>query len=125
MTSFSVDELSRLSRVCDSDFDGGLSYAEFHDDLCIRIQYWYFGTTLNETSFNTVDANNDNCIDGTELPSLEDYFECKGDGSLDQRELCDFIHINFCTDCDEDDIADTVYGDLSNAVCPHFNATVI
>ena len=109
------EQVSNFYCLCDWNSDGALSYEEFNSKVCWGYQLWEIATTLNETVFNSIDTDNDGLIEGSEISGLEYYYNCDPHKS---HRLGHFVNITYCSDCDEDGVADSSYGDLSDVVCP-------
>ena len=63
-----------LGCVCDNDGNMALSFEEFNSEVCIDVQNWLFGETLDEKGFETVDQDKNGEIDGFEAADALEYW---------------------------------------------------
>merc|ERR1711994_613139 len=63
-----------LGCVCDNDGNMALSFEEFNSEVCIDVQKWLFGETLDEKGFETVDQDQNGEIDGFEAADALEYW---------------------------------------------------
>lgn len=70
-----VDAMVRvLGCVCDNNGNYALDFDEFNSEVCVDVQNWMFGGTLDEEGFEAADQDSNGEIDGHEAADAIEYY---------------------------------------------------
>ena len=63
-----------LGCVCDNNGNYALDFDEFNSEVCVDVQHWMFGGTLDEEGFEAADQDSNGEIDGHEAADAIEYY---------------------------------------------------